>query len=60
MTAELSAPANERDLEQCFEFHAEKFRSDLVKDLLGETESAQDIFQRLDEYLHSKLAELQA
>jgi hypothetical protein len=42
--AELQAPANERDLEQCFEYHAEKFRSDLLKGLLGETETAKDVF----------------
>jgi hypothetical protein len=57
---ELQLPANERDLEQCIEYHAEMLKTELSKDFDGEKEVTEDFLQQLDEYLKARLAELRA
>ena len=50
----------ERDLDQCLEYHVERLRSEMRKELPNEKEIAEAFLTQLDEHAESKLAELRA
>lgn len=55
---ELTFPANEQDMQQCFDYLVEKFKSDLAKEFTSEVDLALSLDSQISEYANSRLEEL--